>query len=589
MPSSAVLSAQPLGFQWPTLDPFLFCVYHDDRYPRGNAQLGPAASLDGRNLGQDFEGKDGWRMYHGMAVPGFPSHPHRGFETVTIVREGLIDHSDSLGATARFGGGDVQWLTAGKGIVHAEMFPLLDPAKPNRLELFQIWLNLPASHKMVEPHFTMFWSEQIPRHRVIDSAGLPTDITCIAGVLRDSPARPLAPPPDSWAAREGSELAIWTLRMAPGARWTLPAAMGSETRRMLYFFQGDSIAVDGATLGDHAALELRGGQDVALHNGAQEAELVVLQGRPIAETVARYGPFVMNTQAEIQQAFADYRRTEFGGWPWPDNAPVHGKEIRRFASHADGKTETLPMQTRSPVSIEPTQERPLNFVFPPAPPVSVPVTGRAEVFAVHRIYCVGRNYEEHAKEMGFTGREPPFFFMKPADAVVVVPAGGAATIDYPPLTSNLHPEIELVIAIGRGGRNIAAADALQHVFGYAVGLDMTRRDLQNDMKKQGRPWCIGKAFDQSAPIGPITPAAQAGDIAQAGIFLQVNGQDRQRSAVSKLIWNISETIEHLSAAWELQAGDLIFSGTPEGVAAVVRGDTLTGGVAGLEPIRVSVR
>jgi fumarylpyruvate hydrolase len=231
----------------------------------------------------------------------------------------------------------------------------------------------------------------------------------------------------------------------------------------------------------------------------------------------------------------------------------------------------------------------MRFVFPPAAPVSVPVVGRTEQFPVHRIYCVGRNYEEHAKEMGFTGREPPFFFMKPADAVVVVPAGETATIDYPRLTSNLHHEIELVVAIGSGGKNIAAADALAHVFGFAVGLDMTRRDLQNDMKKQGRPWCIGKAFDQSAPIGPITPVGQAGDVARADIFVQVNGQDRQRSNVSKLIWNIAETIEHLSAAWDLQAGDLIFSGTPEGVAAVVAGDTLVGGVTGLEGIRVSVR
>jgi fumarylpyruvate hydrolase len=231
----------------------------------------------------------------------------------------------------------------------------------------------------------------------------------------------------------------------------------------------------------------------------------------------------------------------------------------------------------------------MSFVFPPPVPVSVPITGRPELFPVHRIYCVGRNYEEHAKEMGFTGREPPFFFMKPADAVVVVPPGATATIDYPRLTNNLHHEIELVIAIGKPGRNIAAADALGHVFGYAVGLDMTRRDLQNDMKKQGRPWCIGKAFDQSAPIGPITPAALAGDIGHAEIHLQVNGQDRQRSNVSKLIWNVSETIEHLSAAWDLQAGDLIYSGTPEGVAAVVAGDTMAGGVTGLESIRVHVR
>ena len=230
----------------------------------------------------------------------------------------------------------------------------------------------------------------------------------------------------------------------------------------------------------------------------------------------------------------------------------------------------------------------MSYVFPPAPAPSVPVVGTEAQFPVHRIYCVGRNYEEHAKEMGFTGREPPFFFMKPADAIVVAPPGATTPLPYPSLTTNLHHEIELVVAIGKGGKNIAAVDALSHIYGYAVGLDMTRRDLQNDMKKQGRPWSIGKGFDHSAPIGPITPAAQAGNVGKAGIWLQVNGVDRQRSNVAQLIWNIAETIEHLSAAWELQPGDLIYTGTPEGVSAVVTGDVLEGGVDGLGSIRLKL-
>jgi fumarylpyruvate hydrolase len=230
----------------------------------------------------------------------------------------------------------------------------------------------------------------------------------------------------------------------------------------------------------------------------------------------------------------------------------------------------------------------MSYLFTPPAPISVPIRGLSERYPVRRIYCVGRNYEEHAKEMGFTGREPPFFFLKPADTLVVVEDGQTGALPYPSLTQNYHHEIELVVVIGQGGRNIPAAQALGHVYGYAVGLDMTRRDLQNEMKKQGRPWCIGKAFDHSAPIGVITPAAQAGDIMNAEISLQVNGVDRQRSHISKLIWNVAETIEHLSTTWELQPGDLIYSGTPEGVAAVVPGDTLVGQVKGIGSLTLKV-
>ncbi|WP_219214891.1 pirin family protein [Variovorax boronicumulans] len=340
-----IVQIKPLGFPWETIDPFLFCAYHDDAYPAANGAMGPAASLAGRAIGQDFSRKDGWSMYHGEEIPGFPGHPHRGFETVTIVRKGLIDHSDSLGAAARFGGGDVQWLTAGKGIVHSEMFPLLDAAAPNPLELFQIWLNLPASHKMVAPHFTMFWAEDVPRFTATDGEGRSTDVACVAGRIGPvdgapgSTGGPLAPPPDSWAAQEGSDVAIWTIRMAPGARWTLPAALGTGTRRSLYFFKGASVQVGGREVTGHAAIELRADQAVELLNGEVEGEFLVLQGKPIAEPVAQYGPFVMNTQAEIAQTMQDYRRTQFGGWPWKDEAPVHGSDPARFARHPDGHEE----------------------------------------------------------------------------------------------------------------------------------------------------------------------------------------------------------------------------------------------------------
>ncbi|MEZ4309507.1 MAG: pirin family protein [Polyangiaceae bacterium] len=226
--TSTILETRALGFPWETADPFLFCVHHDDAYPKGNERMGPAAPLAGRNLGQDFEGKDGWRMYHGRVVPGFPQHPHRGFETVTIARRGYIDHSDSLGAAARFGRGDVQWLTAGGGIVHSEMFPLLECEADNPVELFQIWLNLPSADKLVEPHFAMLWSHEIPRLTFTDSASRQTEVTVIAGQLGDR--KPPSPPPRSWASRPDTDVAIWTIRMSPGATFELPRSCRRRTR-----------------------------------------------------------------------------------------------------------------------------------------------------------------------------------------------------------------------------------------------------------------------------------------------------------------------------------------------------------------------
>ena len=337
-----VLQIMALGAQWPTVDPFLFCAHHDDAYPSGNADLGPQASLQGRQLGSDFSGKDGWSMYHGSVVPGFPRHPHRGFETITYVRSGLIDHSDSLGAAARFGDGDVQWMTAGKGIVHAEMFPLLARDTGNPAELFQLWLNLPAADKMVDPHFSMLWSHDLPSVRLLDDAGLATEVVVIAGALPG--AEPPAPPPASYAARPDSHVAIWHLRLEPGARFVLPPAPAGVVRT-LYVFEGGDLAIGSHRLAVDTAALLAVDDDVTLVNGADVTECLVLAGRPIGEPVAQYGPFVLNDEAGIRQAFADYQRTEFGGWPWPSDAPVHGDADRgRFARHADGRVEEMAPQ-----------------------------------------------------------------------------------------------------------------------------------------------------------------------------------------------------------------------------------------------------
>ena len=335
--SDLVVRTFPLGFPWATRDPFLFCVHHLDMYPLGNGKLGPATSLAGRQLGMDFEGLEGWRMYHGETVPGFPQHPHRGFETVTVVRRGHIDHSDSLGATARYGAGDVQWLTAGGGVVHSEMFPLLEAEQPNPLELFQIWLNLPAANKMVRPHFTMLWSDAVPRVTVGDDPARPIRITLSAGALGDQ--RAPAPPPDSWAARPGSDVAIWTLELSPGARWTIPAASDAAVGRTLYFFEGQGLRVGDRLVAQPCGIEVRADAPLPIEATDGAVQVLMLQGRPIGEPVVQHGPFVMNSPEEIQRAFADYRRTQFGGWPWPDDAPVHARDAGRFARHADGRTE----------------------------------------------------------------------------------------------------------------------------------------------------------------------------------------------------------------------------------------------------------
>jgi len=336
MTNSPITAIKPLGFPWETSDPFLFCVHHEDFYPAGNENLGPSASLAGRRLGNDFTVKDGWRMYHGETVPGFPAHPHRGFETVTIARRGLIDHSDSLGAAGRFGNGDVQWMTAGKGVQHAEMFPLLNADAENPFELFQIWLNLPRVSKLVEPHFAMLWAEAIPVQTITDADGKTTALEVIAGKLGVLQAPP--PPPDSWAADPAHHVLILTIKLDAGAQWTLPAA-ATGVNRTLYFYKGASLRVAGQDVPVERAIELAPEGNILLENGAEETHLLLLQGRPIGEPVAQHGPFVMNTQAEIHQAMADYRSTQFGGWPWATHDHVHDPARGRFAQYADGHLE----------------------------------------------------------------------------------------------------------------------------------------------------------------------------------------------------------------------------------------------------------
>lgn len=333
MYNKLVKNIKPLGFTWETSDPFLFCVHHLDNYPSGNDGLGPAASLAGRNLGQDFTTKDGWRMYHGDKIPGFPAHPHRGFETVTIVLKGFVDHSDSHGAAGRYGNGDVQWMTAGSGLQHSEMFPLLNKQEANPLELFQIWLNLPAEKKFCDPHFKMLWAEDIPVYSEKDMNGKATVVTVIAGQVGNTIAP--RPAPDSWAANAANETGIWLIKMEAGAHWAIPQA-SPEVNRTLYYYRGPEISVAGIPIKPYHSVELLAEQTVILENGADESFLLLLQGRAINEPVVQHGPFVMNTAAEIRQAFTDYRTTQFGGWPWKSYDNVHPAGKGRFAKYANG-------------------------------------------------------------------------------------------------------------------------------------------------------------------------------------------------------------------------------------------------------------
>lgn len=321
-----------LGFQWETLDPFLFCVHHEDHYPKGNEEMGPQASLEGRQIGSDFHIKDGWRMYHGEKIPGFPGHPHRGFETLTVVRKGMVDHADSAGGAGRYGDGDLQWMTAGKGLMHSEMFPLLKKDQENPLELFQIWLNLPKKSKMSAPDYKMFWSEDIPNFN--HNEGVYVEV--LVGELfgKKSPT----PPKDSWAFDPENHVGVYNIKLEPNSSFELPAT-AEGINRTIFFYEGNDLKIDNQQIPEYHAVDVESQVSLNVINGNSTSKILILQGRPINETVVQHGPFVMNSRQEIQEAFQEYQQTQFGGWPWSRYDQVHDRKLGRFAKYGDGSEE----------------------------------------------------------------------------------------------------------------------------------------------------------------------------------------------------------------------------------------------------------
>lgn len=328
----AILKISVLGFPWPVEDPFLFCAYHNDDYPLGNDAFAPLDDISTRPLGSDFTLKDGYRMYHGKTVPGFPAHPHCGFETVTIVEQGFVDHSDSLGASARYGMGDVQWLTTGSGIMHSEMFPLLDKENRNPLELFQLWLNLPAKDKRVSANFAMYWADEIAVLPIAEHS----HIKLVAGTLGDLSAT-IRAPMDSFAYEDKNDVVIALITLKAGESYVLPKAAMKGVNRNLFFYEGRVCQVDEKLFNMPVALKLDAEtESVSIKAMLSDCKFLLLQGRPINEPVAQHGPFVMNRQDELIEMFNEYQRTQFGGWTWGRSDPVHGSEKTRFAKTSEG-------------------------------------------------------------------------------------------------------------------------------------------------------------------------------------------------------------------------------------------------------------
>ncbi len=336
-----IISTGKLGFQMQVKNPFIACMHHQDAFPVGNDKMEPAVPSKEKPTGGEFDHSAPWRMYYGDTVPGFPVHPHRGFETVTVVLEGFVDHADGLGAMGRYGNGDVQWMTAGAGLQHSEMFPLLSQTQPNPMELFQIWINLPAKSKFVPPHYKMLWDEEIPVILHTDGNGGSTHIRLISGQYGQTEGP--EPNPDSWAGDKNNHVGIWLITMEPESEFIIPG-VSSSLSRMLYYYEGHTIRIESTTLSSGYFSELAGGESILLKNGAKTSKLLLLEGEPIQEPVAAYGPFVMNTQEEIRQAYDDYHKTQFGGWPWPQDGPVSPKEKGRFALYENGREETPPQK-----------------------------------------------------------------------------------------------------------------------------------------------------------------------------------------------------------------------------------------------------